>query len=160
MRVRLLLDEDGEIASHAEPLRLLPAAVLRLALSDRPVSFARSLSLPQDDATRALRRRNWPGCARATGCDEVLFVNERGELTEGSWTNLFVRRDGKLLTPPVACGLLSGTLRCELLDTRPDEVEEAVLRPPDLAQAEGVLLGNSVRGLMPAVGCEARAGWS
>jgi para-aminobenzoate synthetase/4-amino-4-deoxychorismate lyase len=86
----------------------------------------------------------------ATGCDEVLFLNERGELTEGVWTNLFVRCGGPLLTPPVARGLLDGTLRQELLATRPDEVAEALLRPSDLADAEAVLLGNSVRGLMPA----------
>jgi para-aminobenzoate synthetase / 4-amino-4-deoxychorismate lyase len=55
-----------------------------------------------------------------------------------------------LLTPPVACGLLDGTLRQELLATRPDEVAEAVLRPNDLADADAVLLDNSVRGLMPA----------
>ncbi|MGZ9112067.1 MAG: aminotransferase class IV, partial [Rhodoplanes sp.] len=64
--------------------------------------------------------------------------------------NLFVRRGGRLLTPPVACGLLDGTLRQELLATRADEVAEAVLRPSDLADADVVLLGNSLRGLIPA----------
>ncbi len=82
--------------------------------------------------------------------NSVLFVNEHGELTEGCWTNLFVQRGDLLLTPPVACGLLDGTLRRELLDTRPEDVVESVLRPDDLDGADAVLLGNSVRGLMPA----------
>ena len=80
----------------------------------------------------------------------MLFLNDRGELTEGSRTNLFVERGGRLLTPPVSCGLLNGTLRQELLDTRPGEVVEAVLRPEDLASAERIYLGNSVRGLVAA----------
>ena len=78
----------------------------------------------------------------------MLFRNERGELTEGAWTNLFVRRGGRLLTPKVSCGLLDGTLRRELLET--GAAEEAVLHLEDLAAAEAVLFGNSVRGLMPA----------
>jgi branched-subunit amino acid aminotransferase/4-amino-4-deoxychorismate lyase len=86
--------------------------------------------------------------ARACGFDEVLFRNEAGELTEGAWNNLFVRRAGRLLTPPVRCGLLDGTLRQELLAT--GAAEEAVLRPEDLMGAEEVLFGNSVRGLMRA----------
>ena len=60
-----------------------------------------------------------------------------------------MRRGGRLLTPPVRCGLLDGTLRQELLAT--GGIEEAVLRTADLAGAEAVLFGNSVRGLMPAV---------
>ena len=85
-----------------------------------------------------------------TGCDEVVFLNERGELTEGSFTNLFVERDGRLLTPPVSCGLLDGTLRRELIEDPGTQVEERVLRPEDLAAAERIYLGNSVRGLVPA----------
>src|SRR5690606_24967040 len=49
------------------------------------------------------------------GLDELVFCNERGELTEGSFTNLFVEKSGRLLTPPLASGLLPGTLRAELL---------------------------------------------
>jgi para-aminobenzoate synthetase / 4-amino-4-deoxychorismate lyase len=158
-RVRLVLSENGEIVITAEPLRLLPAAVLRYVISDRPVCSDDPL-VYHKTTRRAFYEAELSRLCTLHGCDEVLFVNERGELTEGSWTNLFVKRDGKLLTPPVACGLLSGTLRCELLETRPEEVEEAMLRPQDLAQAEAVLLGNSVRGLMAAVGCEAGAGWS
>jgi para-aminobenzoate synthetase/4-amino-4-deoxychorismate lyase len=79
-----------------------------------------------------------------------VFVNEKGELTEGSYTNLFVERDGRLLTPPLACGLLNGTLRRALLADPDCAIEEAVLTPVDLESADRVYLGNSVRGLVRA----------
>ena len=121
-----MLDEDGEITVSAQPLRPL-AEPLCYAVSDRPVSSGDRF-LYHKTTRRGFYDEELARLRAATDCDEVLFVNERGELTEGSWTNLFVRRGRKLLTPPVACGLLDGALRRELLQTRPGEVEEAVLR--------------------------------
>ena len=64
-----------------------------------------------------------------TGCDEVVFLNKKGELTEGTRTNLFIELDGRLFTPALACGLLPGTLREELLDLPRAAASEAVLTP-------------------------------
>jgi para-aminobenzoate synthetase/4-amino-4-deoxychorismate lyase len=89
-----------------------------------------------------------------TGCDEVLFANERGELTEGTRTNVFVRRGERLFTPPISCGLLDGTLRQEIISCFRNKVTETVLHRSDLAIADEVLLGNSVRGLMSALPVE------
>ena len=83
-----------------------------------------------------------------TGCDEVVFLNTRDELTEGARSTLFVEQDGRLFTPALACGLLPGTLREELLDLPRAAASEAVLTPADLAAAERIYLGNSVRGLV------------
>jgi para-aminobenzoate synthetase/4-amino-4-deoxychorismate lyase len=83
----------------------------------------------------------------ALGCDEVLFVNERGELTEGSRTSVFIERDGIWLTPPLDSGLLDGCLRREMLETRPGVVIERVLFPPDLDRGQ-VWFGNALRGLV------------
>jgi branched-subunit amino acid aminotransferase/4-amino-4-deoxychorismate lyase len=85
--------------------------------------------------------------SRETGCDEVVFLNERGELAEGSRTNIFVRIGGKLFTPPQSAGLLNGCLRQELLAK--GECEERALTPDDLEKGE-IFLGNSLRGLIPA----------
>ena len=84
----------------------------------------------------------------ATGGEqfETLFVDAEGFLTEGSFTSLFVERDGKLATPPAERGLLPGILREELLES--GRAVEADLTPGDLV--EGFLIGNSVRGLIPA----------
>ncbi|WP_299982056.1 aminotransferase class IV family protein [uncultured Ruegeria sp.] len=81
--------------------------------------------------------------------DELLFLNERGELCEGSITNLFIEtEDGMRFTPPLSSGLLPGILREHLLEQK--EFTEAVLTLRDLKDAQAVYMGNSLRGLIPA----------
>jgi para-aminobenzoate synthetase/4-amino-4-deoxychorismate lyase len=84
--------------------------------------------------------------AKAQGASEALFVRPDGLVTEGSICNLFVKRGGKLLTPPASLGLLPGVLRRQLLDQ--EQAEEAELTLDDLAG--GFLVGNALRGLTPA----------
>jgi len=86
--------------------------------------------------------------ALTDGFFEVLFTNTRGEVTEGSITSIFVQQQGALLTPPVECGLLPGVFRRHLLERSPLPVREAILTRQDLAQAEALFVGNSVRGLV------------
>ena len=66
------------------------------------------------------------------------------EVCEGTITNVFVEKDGVLITPPLTCGLLPGVLRQELLEN--GEAKEAVLTLDDLKK--GFYLGNSLRGLI------------
>lgn len=82
------------------------------------------------------------------GYYEVIFVNEKGELTEGSYTNIFLQKAGRLMTPPVSCGLLPGVLRKYLLQRYPAILVEKVMTPEDLKSAEAIYVGNSVRGLV------------
>jgi para-aminobenzoate synthetase / 4-amino-4-deoxychorismate lyase len=84
--------------------------------------------------------------AQGAGAAEALFVRDDGLVTEGCISNVFVERDGKLLTPPSALGLLPGVLRRSLLEA--GRAAEAELTLDDLA--EGFLIGNAVRGLVPA----------
>ena len=84
--------------------------------------------------------------ARSEGAAEALFLRDDGLLTEGSFTNIFVERGGKLLTPPAGLGLLPGVLRSSLIAA--GRAEEAELRLEDLA--DGFLIGNALRGLIPA----------
>lgn len=149
-RVRLLLGRDGAVSVTATAIPAPdPESVLRYALSDRPVDSG-DPHRRHKTTRRAMLDDERERLAAATGCDEALFVNERGELTEGSYTNLFVERGGRLLTPPLSCGLLDGTLRRELLESPDGRVSERVLHPRDLADADAVFLGNSVRGLLRA----------
>ncbi|SFG05755.1 4-amino-4-deoxychorismate lyase [Palleronia marisminoris] len=82
-----------------------------------------------------------------TNVDELIFLNDRGEVAEGTITNVFVERGGKLVTPPVSSGALPGILREELLDKGRAVVDE--LAPDDLRRGR-VYCGNSLRGLIPA----------
>jgi para-aminobenzoate synthetase/4-amino-4-deoxychorismate lyase len=84
--------------------------------------------------------------AAQAGFGEVLFLNLRGEVTEGAIGNLFIEKDGHWSTPPIECGLLPGVFRRHLLETRPN-IAERVLSLEDLRQADAVYLANAVRGL-------------
>ncbi len=77
-----------------------------------------------------------------------MFANERGELTEGTISNIFLEIDGELVTPPVSSGLLNGTFRQDLVEQ--GKAGEQVLYPDDLKKARAIYLGNSVRGLLRA----------
>jgi para-aminobenzoate synthetase/4-amino-4-deoxychorismate lyase len=73
-------------------------------------------------------------------------VGEDGAVTEGSFTNVFVERDGVLVTPPLAMGLLPGVLRGRLINE--GRAVEGAVTPVDLLG--GFFIGNALRGLMPA----------
>ena len=87
--------------------------------------------------------------ARFPGAPDVLLWNEVGELTETTIGNLVVELDGRLVTPPVACGLLPGTFRAQLLAD--GEVVELAISRSDLDRAAAVWMVNSVRGWVPIV---------
>ncbi len=146
LRLRLVLDEDGEFHGSAAPLAKSPAA-WTYAVSPLRVQSGDLLARHKID-WRELYDGEQARLARETGCDEVVFLNERGEVAEGSRSTVFLRRGGVLLTPPLSAGILDGCLRRELLDK--GLCREAILTPDDLSTGE-VLLGNSLRGLIEAV---------
>lgn len=86
--------------------------------------------------------------ARAAGCDEAILWNERGELTEGTRTNLVLSIGGERLTPARECGLLAGVYRQSLLER--GKIREARLTRDDFAAADRLLLVNALRGWIPA----------
>jgi para-aminobenzoate synthetase/4-amino-4-deoxychorismate lyase len=148
LRVRLLLAEDGKLTVATTPLPSAdPKAVMRFALSSSRVDSS-DLFLFHKTTRRELYDREWQEYADRLHTDEVIYLNERGELAEGSRTTIFIERDGTLLTPQLGAGLLPGTLRAELIAE--GKAEEAVLTLADLQSADAIFLGNSVRGLVAA----------
>ena len=139
LRVRLTLDEQGAHLATAHDLQPDPAHwTFRLAAQH---TNSRDELLRHKTSWRELYEQPH------TDCDELLFCNERGELTEGARSNLFVRRGGVLLTPPLEAGLLPGVLRAELIAQ--GRAKEAILTPGDLDGE--VYFGNSLRGLIRAI---------
>lgn len=86
--------------------------------------------------------------ALAAGFYEVLFRNEKDEVTEGGITNIFIRKDGVFITPPVACGLLAGIFREYFMKNNPQRVKAAPLTVKDLEEADALYVANSVRGMV------------
>ncbi len=148
-RVRLLLAEDGTLTvTSASQAAQAPDSVMRYVVSETRVSSADPF-LFHKTTRRELYDREHQHYGETLGADEVLYLNERGELTEGSRTNIFVERNGRLETPPLSAGLLPGTLRAEL--TASGRAVEATLTLRDLSAADAIYLGNSVRGLVRAL---------
>jgi para-aminobenzoate synthetase/4-amino-4-deoxychorismate lyase len=85
--------------------------------------------------------------AAAQGLDEVLFLNQRGEVAEASRNSVFVAVDGRLITPPLSSGLLPGVLRRQLIES--GEAMEANLSL-ELLRSNPIMLGNSLHGLRAA----------
>jgi para-aminobenzoate synthetase/4-amino-4-deoxychorismate lyase len=140
-RLRLLLSPSGAVAIEVRPLPPVPADIVDVALAPLPVSSS-DFRLRHKTSDRGF----YDAARRAGDRFESVFVDPAGFLTEGSFTNLFVEQDGILVTPPLARGLLPGTLRERLIDE--GRAIEGELRVADLAG--GFLIGNSVRGLIPA----------
>lgn len=85
--------------------------------------------------------------AESAGADELVFLNSRGEICEGTTTNIFFVKDGIIYTPPLICGLLPGILRRFLMEYFP--VTERVLRKDDALQMDECFVTNSLMGIMP-----------
>lgn len=145
-KVRCLLDRAGGLTLAWQPLEEVREPV-KIALapghvdSKDPFLYHKTTNRKRFDGLSAR--------ARQKGLFDYISTNEAGQLTEGSFTTLFVERDGQLLTPALECGLLPGTLRQQLLEQ--GKASEAILFPEDLNQAHAVYVGNSVRGLLRAV---------
>lgn len=142
-KVRLTLDRWGALDVESDPLPESDASPLRFILADVQVESADPFRYHKT-TRRGVYRRAYQQ-ARAEGADEALLLNERGEVTEGARTNLFVEVDGALVTPPLDSGVLNGVYRRHVLATHP-AVREQVLQPTDVYAAEAVYLCNAVRG--------------
>jgi len=145
LRVRITLNEEGVFACTTAPLGKSPSR-WTYAISPKRVQSGDLLARHKTNW-----REPWDGeaqrLARETGCDDVIFLNERGEVAEGSRSTVFVKRDGMLLTPPLTAGVLDGVLRRELIAL--GQCRETTLTPDDLRKG-AVFFGNSLRGLIEA----------
>jgi para-aminobenzoate synthetase/4-amino-4-deoxychorismate lyase len=142
-RVRLLLSANGDATIDISEMQVERFSG-HIKLSQERTSSA-DLFLRHKTTRREFYDRKYAE-ARAEGFDEAIFMNEKGELTEGAISNLFIEQGGRLLTPPLTCGVLPGVFRRHLLETN-RIAEERILTVRDLKTADGIFIGNSVRGL-------------
>ncbi|AYY58126.1 aminodeoxychorismate synthase component I [Burkholderia multivorans] len=152
-RMKLSLAKDGTLDIVAAALKPLPAGPVRVWLAaDHGFAPTRANDalLLHKTTRRADYDRAWQA-AEALGGFDMLFVNERGELTEGGRSNLFVKLDGQWVTPPLASGVLPGVMRAVLLDDPAFGAVERIVTRDDLFRAQAVLLTNALRGAVEAV---------
>ena len=145
-RVRLRLSCSGQCSVASTPLPAQDAArPRRLKLAAAPID-SRNVMLHHKTTWREPYEAAY---AARDDCDDVVLWNEHGQVTETTISNLVIEKAGQRLTPPVACGLLAGVYRAQLLET--DQVREAVVTIEDLQRAEKLFVINSVRRCLPAV---------
>ncbi|MBL8578270.1 MAG: aminotransferase class IV family protein [Mesorhizobium sp.] len=148
LRVRLALSRDGAAEATTTPFEpLVKDAVWALRIAQARLDSTDLL------LRHKTTRRHIYDAARAEfpreQADEVLLLNERGEISEGTITNLFINvGDPVLVTPPLTSGLLAGVLRGSMLDA--GAAREAALTEADLRSAQAIFVGNSLRGLIRA----------
>lgn len=147
-RIRLLLPHAHEPVLEARALAPLPRPY-RITLARRPVN-ARDPFLYHKTTHRRIYEQ---AMAEAPGYADVLLWNEHHEVTEACIANIVVEMDGKLLTPPVSCGLLPGIGRSLLLAQ--GQVSEAIITVQDLRRCARIYLVNAVRGMWEAYASEA-----
>ena len=146
LRCRLTLSSAGELElvttampAH-QPLWSFKVAAQRLVADDVFLAHKTTRRATYDQARAQLPQ----------GIDELLFLNERGEICEGTISNIVVETTvGDCLTPPQSSGCLPGVYRQSLLNA--GGVKEAVLTLDDLAKARDIRLVNSLRGEMQGI---------
>ncbi|AFD27146.1 para-aminobenzoate synthase, component I (plasmid) [Deinococcus gobiensis I-0] len=143
-RLRLLCAPDGDLSAQALPLVDEPVP-LRAALARTPIRSG-DPHLAHKTTDRAVYEAHR---AAQPDLQEVLLWNERGELTEFTTGTVVLRLGGRLMTPPLAAGVLPGVARAAALAT--GEISEALLTREHLTQAAEVWHLNSLRGWQPVV---------
>ena len=142
-KVRATLDRWGRIAAQATPIQGASDAPWRLTIAEERVD--RSDPLFYHKTTRRGLYERALRAARDEGFDEAILLNQDGQVTEGAYSNVFVRRGDALWTPPAEAGLLAGVYRDYVLETRP-EAAERPLSLQDLREADALYCCNAVRG--------------
>lgn len=141
-RLRLLLDDTGR--------RTVQAAVLPPLPPGQQIMLAPEALDPDELLLRhKTTHRPWYAAAaewlpRHPRVFDLVYMNTRGELCEGSRSNLYLKLDGEWFTPPLDSGCLPGVQRAELLES--GQARERVLPVALLRQAEGLRLSNALRG--------------
>ncbi|CAG9177120.1 chorismate-binding protein [Cupriavidus respiraculi] len=151
-RLRLSLDKGGRLQLGSGALAPLPSERVRLLLAHEPLPVADPLRRHKTSA-RGVYDAGWQAAERA-GAFDSLFFNTRGELLEGGRSSVFVRIDGRWLTPPLTMDILPGVMRGAVLADGArwlgGEAGEAVVTREMLANAEAVAVVNGLRGVMQA----------
>ena len=137
-RVRLLLSKEGHV--HTEITKSeLRSDVRRVALASQPVDSSNRMLFHKTTDRSAFRSAT----IALDEYDDVVFFNERGEVTESANANIVMPAEGKLWTPPVSSGLLAGTFRAQLLFE--GAIQERLITVEELLAAREFFLINSVQ---------------
>ena len=144
-RVRLTLAHDGSCQLDVQPLAVDDGRLWQVVMAGETLD-ADDYLLRHKTTARGRYDRALAALAGRPEVFDAIFLNARGEVCEGARSNVFVERDGVLLTPPLACGLLPGVMRRQLIES--GRAVEQVLHLDDLRAAPVLYVANALRGLL------------
>jgi len=149
VKIRLLVSRDGSAEAESVPLECYGwgRKRVKIKLSEERTDSS-DLFLYHKTTNREFYNSQYRK-ALGEGVDEVIFMNEKGELTEGAISNIFIIKDGEWFTPQLNCGLLPGVWRNKLIGEF--QAVETILYPDDLKAADKIIICNSLRGEVEAV---------
>ena len=144
-RVRILLDKTGRLTvtrTHIDE----PLNEYRITISEKRTN-SDDIFLYHKTTNRELYTNELEK-ARENGFFDILFFNDKDELTEGSITNVYFLQGGIIYTPPVKCGLLNGTMRQSLINK--NKILEKLITYDELKIADAIYISNAIIGFQKA----------
>ena len=159
-RVRLDLSPDGELSISSAPLEALSPSVKLFWVNeilagdysaDQLTMRSHNPLLLHKVTQRSVYDAAWQKAVSLGGFD-ALFTNERGHVTEGGRTSIFIRGEpnGEWLTSPLSSGVLPGVMRAAILNDPNMKAREANLTITDVSSANEIMVCNALRGMIPA----------
>lgn len=140
--LRILLSKDSSFETQHLPLNEIETK--KVTVSEIKLN-SQEILLKHKTTYRPWYEKTLEKIKKGEVFDE-LFFNEKGELCEGSRSNVILQIGDKLFTPPLKCGLLNGVLRQKLLKEK--KIKEKILYLEDLKNAQKIFCINSVRGIV------------
>lgn len=145
-KVRVILGKTGQYEIECVAFKAVDDAKRIILLADDRVSSSNFL-IRHKTSCRSFYQNVYDTYSRL-GYYDVVFRNERDEITEGSFNNIFIRRGDKWLTPPVGSGLIPGIQRRVVLESKNVDASEKILYARDIVEADEIFLTNAVRGVV------------
>jgi para-aminobenzoate synthetase/4-amino-4-deoxychorismate lyase len=149
-RLRLDLSAEGLLSVKTAAIQNLQAGPIlwasEILTTDATMSSTDQL-LGHKVTRRKLYDQAWLA-AEKLGAFDALFINEQGFVTEGGRSNVFIKKDGRWLTPPLASGCLPGVMRSVVLSDAKYQAVEKNITPADVLSAEEVIFTNALRGIV------------
>ncbi|MDP6685756.1 MAG: aminotransferase class IV, partial [Candidatus Omnitrophota bacterium] len=147
-RVRLLLDKGGKVELEYTPIAssYKDEALPKVKFSSQK-SFSSDIFLYHKTTERKLyddEYKKW----RKRGYFDIIFTNEKKQVTEGAISNIVIKKDRTYYTPPLDAGLLNGVCRRALFKKKKISLKEKMLYKKDICEADELYMINSVRGMV------------